>query len=123
MMLALRDFQFVDEMYTREPNITLMLFVFFVIAVIYFLADIFISLVILVFNEVIKQQKKKAKHTNEDALRETHFTLRARDFCIALSKRCNCGSKRAKQENEADENTKELQSKLEPYGKDDKELD
>ena len=54
MMLALRHFKFVDQMYDTEPNVTLILFVFFIIAVSYFLADIFISLVILIYNEVIK---------------------------------------------------------------------
>ena len=61
MMMALRDFRFVNEMYAMEPNVTLLLFIFFIIAVTYILADIFISLIILVFGEVIKMDIKKRK--------------------------------------------------------------
>ena len=67
-------------MYDTEPNVTLILFVFFIIAVSYFLADIFISLVILIYNEVIKMNLKQRKNSNEEILKKTHWTLKIRDL-------------------------------------------
>ena len=51
-MIGLRDFQNLDEMFKQKPNITLLLFISFIIVVLLFLSHIFISLVITIFNEV-----------------------------------------------------------------------
>ena len=52
MILGLREFKNLDEMFQWRPNSTLLLFNAFVILVIYFLADIFVSLVIIMYTKV-----------------------------------------------------------------------
>ena len=54
MMLALRDFTFLDGQYEKMPNVTLLFFIFFLISIIYYLAYIFVSLVIIVYEETVK---------------------------------------------------------------------
>lgn len=54
MMLALRDFTFLDGQYEKMPNITLLFFIFFLISIIYYLANIFVSLVIIVYEETVR---------------------------------------------------------------------
>ena len=54
MMLALRDFTFLDGQYEKMPNVTLLFFIFFLISIIYYLANIFVSLVIIVYEETFK---------------------------------------------------------------------
>ena len=54
MMLALRDFTFLDGQYEKMPNVTLLFFIFFLISIIYYLANIFVSLVIIVYEETVK---------------------------------------------------------------------
>ena len=54
MMLALRDFTFLDDQYKKMPNVTLLFFIFFLISIIYYLANIFVSLVIIVYEETVK---------------------------------------------------------------------
>lgn len=54
MMLALRDFTFLDDQYEKMPNVTLLFFIFFLISIIYYLANIFVSLVIIVYEETVK---------------------------------------------------------------------
>ena len=53
MMLALRDFTFLDGQYEKMPNVTLLFFIFFLISIIYYLANIFVSLVIIVYEETV----------------------------------------------------------------------
>ena len=52
ILLALRDFDNLDKMFEVMPNITLLLFIGFIIVILLFLTNIFVSLVITVFNEV-----------------------------------------------------------------------
>ena len=63
-MLGLRDFQNLDEMYKKRPNITLLLFVSFIIVVLLFLSNIFISLVITIYNEVQSDRDETVKAKN-----------------------------------------------------------
>ena len=48
IMIALRDFQYLDMMFEKEPNVTLVFFIFFVISVMLFLGAIFISMVMTI---------------------------------------------------------------------------
>ena len=102
MMLALRDFSFINQMYALEPNVTLLLFTFFVIAVMYFLANIFISLVILIFNEVMRRDKAKQQKTPEQILHEKHWSHKLRGKCAEYSRKCNCCKKKKKNGGEED---------------------
>ena len=103
MMLALRDFSFINQMYALEPNVTLLLFTFFVIAVMYFMANIFISLVILIFNEVMRRDKAKQQKTPEQILHERHWSLKLKGKCTEYSRKCNCCNKKRRQANEGDD--------------------
>lgn len=69
IMISLKDFNFLDEMYEINPNTTIVLFVIFVVITMFFLADIFVSLVILVFNEIMTVYLKREHKSSEEILR------------------------------------------------------
>ena len=52
LMLAFREFTFLDDMYERSAIVTLFLYVFFIVCVMLFFAYIFVALVLFAFNEV-----------------------------------------------------------------------
>jgi len=88
IMLGLRDFQNLDEMYEDRPNITLVLFIAFIIVVLLFLSNIFISLVITIFNEVQSARNETVQSKKGDQLAGEHWTYGARRFFIGCSKGC-----------------------------------
>jgi hypothetical protein len=74
LMLALREFKFLNQMFVLKPNMSLLLFTCFVIFIIYFMANIFISLVIIVYNDIVKKWEKKMP-SNDDILKQEHWSL------------------------------------------------
>ena len=110
IMISLRDFQNLDEMFELEPNITLVFFVFFIISVMLFLASIFVSLVMTIYGEIAIETGVGAKSSSEDLLREDeHWSFSVRRCCSSTKRRCaqnacclkfanSCCKKKEKQE-------------------------
>jgi len=74
VMLALLEFKFLNQMFVLKPNISLLLFTCFVIFIIYFMANIFISLVIIVYNEIVTKWENKMP-TKDEILKQEHWSL------------------------------------------------
>ena len=64
----MRDFTLLDEMYKVQPNLTVVFFFLFIIFTLYYLANIFVSLVILIYNEVKYKRAEKEKLADRDEL-------------------------------------------------------
>lgn len=92
MMLALRDFTFLDGQYEKMPNITLLFFIFFLISIIYYLANIFVSLVLIVYEETVDMYKKKEKTKIDELLKAEHWSYKVRSVMQSIKKKCNSES-------------------------------
>ena len=92
MMLALRDFTFLDGQYDKMPNITLLFFIFFLISIIYYLANIFVSLVLIVYEETVDMYKKKEKTKIDELLKAEHWSYKVRSVMQSIKKRCSSES-------------------------------
>mmetsp|Transcript_24725 Transcript_24725/g.30871 ORF Transcript_24725/g.30871 Transcript_24725/m.30871 type:complete len:207 (-) Transcript_24725:3395-4015(-) len=88
IMIALRDFVFLDLMFEQEPNITLVFFICFVISVMLFLGAIFVSLVMTIYSEIAISSGIKAKPRTEDILKEEHWSFLVLRGCASTKKRC-----------------------------------
>lgn len=91
MILGLREFKNLDEMFEWRPNSTLILFIMFVFLIIYFLADIFISMVIIFYTRIkIKWTKKPL--TKDEILKQEHWSLQLKASCAQRTKRLSCAA-------------------------------
>ena len=80
MILGLREFKNLDEMFEWRPNSTILLFVMFVFLIIYFLADIFISMVIIFYTRIVHKWSKKPL-TKDEILKQEHWSLQLKASC------------------------------------------
>ena len=87
-MIALRDFTYLDRMYEVSPNVTIILYVFFILAVMLFMADIFISLVIIVYNKIATKYESGKQRRGEEILKKEHWTIEVLRCCRQSKNSC-----------------------------------
>lgn len=88
IMIALRDFQYLDMMFEKEPNVTLVFFIFFAISVMLFLGAIFISMVMTIYGEIAIATGIKSKPRYEDIIKEEHWSWLVLRGCGSAKRRC-----------------------------------
>ena len=90
LMLAFREFTFLDDMYERSAVVTLFLYVFFIVCVMLFFAYIFVALVLFAFNEVRSQQdrsirRRKLEEAQNPSEKNQHWVHSCMDKLQALN--------------------------------------
>ena len=88
MMLGLRYFEYLDEMYDISPATTVFLFACFMVTIAFFLAEIFNSMVIIAYNDTIKSSQKSGPKP-EEVIKQEHWSYAFRRSCASACSRCD----------------------------------